>query len=178
MWFLAGHTLVSLSEQQLVDCDKTDHGCGGGWMHQAFEYIISCGGQESEADYPYKGYDESCKFDPSKEVAKISNWARVGTDEENDILPTLYEKGPLSLALNAEMLMSYHGGIINPAAGQCNPKALDHGVLYVGYGSENGTPFWIIKNSWGSGWGEQGYFRIVRDKDACGIATNVVYAIV
>jgi cathepsin F len=82
--------------------------------------------------------------------------------------------GPLSVALNAELLQFYHKGVFNPIF--CNPKSLDHAVLLVGWGTEGSKPYWIVKNSWGVDWGEQGYFRIIRGKGACGINTQVTTA--
>ena len=83
--------------------------------------------------------------------------------------------GPLSIALNAEMLQFYHKGIFNPVF--CNPKNLDHAVLLVGWGTEGSKPYWIVKNSWGPSWGEHGYFRILRGKGVCGVNTQVTTAV-
>jgi len=173
-WFLAGNKLTELSEQDLVDCDKNgDQGCNGGLPSNAFQYIISAGGIESESDYPYKGVDGSCSFSKSKAAAKISSWEKVSTDEDQ-IAAYLAANGPLSIGINAGPMQLYMGGIADPFL--CSPKHLDHGVLIVGFGEENGKKFWIIKNSWGTGWGEKGYYRIIRGKGKCGLNTMVTHS--
>jgi cathepsin F len=174
-WFLAGHTLTPLSEQQFVDCDKVDQGCNGGLPSNAFEYAIKAGGIESEASYPYTAMDGSCQFSASKVVAKISNWTAVSTDEDT-IASVLVSTGPLSIGINAEWMQFYAGGVSDPLF--CNPKALDHGVLIVGFGTQDSKPYWIIKNSWGPTWGEKGYYLIIRGKGKCGLNTMVTTSIV
>jgi cathepsin F len=174
-WFLAGHELVSLSEQQMVDCDKVDQGCNGGLPSDAYQYLIKAGGSMLEKDYPYTAEDGTCHFDASKVVAKISNWTAVSTDE-TQIAAYTAAHGPLSIGINAGPMQMYTGGISNPLF--CNPKSLDHGVLIVGYGTESGKDYWIIKNSWGASWGEEGYYRIIRGKGKCGLNTMVTSALV
>jgi C1A family cysteine protease len=98
----------------------------------------------------------------------------VSTDEDQ-IAAYLAKNGPLSIGINASWLQLYVGGISNPLI--CSPKHLDHGVLIVGYGEQNGKKFWKVKNSWGAGWGEQGYFRIIRGKGKCGLNTMVTHSI-
>eukprot|EP00013_Stygamoeba_regulata_P005216 CAMPEP_0177640586 /NCGR_PEP_ID=MMETSP0447-20121125/6621_1 /TAXON_ID=0 /ORGANISM="Stygamoeba regulata, Strain BSH-02190019" /LENGTH=318 /DNA_ID=CAMNT_0019142665 /DNA_START=38 /DNA_END=994 /DNA_ORIENTATION=+ len=174
-WKLAGHDLVSLSEQQMVDCDKVDQGCNGGLPSDAYQYLIKAGGSMLEKDYPYTAAGGSCKFDASKVVAKISNWTAVSTNEDQ-IAAYLAQHGPLSIGINAGPMQMYMGGVANPWF--CNPKNLDHGVLIVGYGVDGSKPYWIIKNSWGPSWGEQGYYRIIRGKGKCGLNTMVTSALV
>jgi len=95
--------------------------------------------------------------------------------DETVIASALMTTGPLSVALNAELLQFYHKGVFNPL--MCNPKNLDHAVLLVGWGIEGSKPYWIVKNSWGTSWGEKGYFRILRGKGTCGINTQVTTAV-
>ncbi|KAK9713920.1 hypothetical protein RND81_06G059100 [Saponaria officinalis] len=183
--FLATGELVSLSEQQLVDCDhecdpneynSCDAGCNGGLMNNAFEYILKAGGVEREEDYPYNGRDGTCKFDKTKIAAKVSNFSVVSTNEDQ-IAANLVKNGPLAVAINAAFMQTYIGGVSCPYI--CT-RRLDHGVLLVGYGSAGYSiirlkekPYWIIKNSWGANWGEKGYYKICRGRNICGVDSMV-----
>eukprot|EP00762_Andalucia_godoyi_P006159 ANDGO_01626.mRNA.1 Cysteine proteinase 1 len=171
-WAKAGKGLVPLAPQQVVDCDSEMAGCNGGWPFAAYEYLISTGGLEGESSYPYEGVDDKCRFDASKVVAKISSYVNI-TQDVAAIQSALYEIGPLSVALDANVLQSYIGGIVEPFT--CGAQ-LDHAVLMVGWETSKDfglipQPVWIVKNSWGAGWGEAGYFRIVRTGGVgtCGI---------
>ena len=170
--------LVSLSEQELVDCDKVDQGCSGGLMENAFDELIKLGGIETEAAYPYKGRGGSCQFDGKKELVKLLSFTKLTSTDEEVIKETLFKTGPLAVALNATPLQFYFGGIFHPWKITCNPKGLNHGVLLVGYGEENGKKYWKVKNSWGKAWGEKGYFRIFRGDGTCGINTDISTAVV
>ncbi|XP_011045161.1 PREDICTED: cysteine proteinase 15A-like [Populus euphratica] len=184
--YLATGELVSLSEQQLVDCDHEcdpeeygacDSGCSGGLMNNAFEYALKAGGLEREEDYPYTGNDRgACKFDKSKVAASVSNFSVVSLDEDQ-IAANLVKHGPLSVAINAVFMQTYIGGVSCPYI--CS-KHQDHGVLLVGYGAAGYAPirfkekpFWIIKNSWGENWGENGYYKICRARNICGVDSMV-----
>eukprot|EP00932_Pfiesteria_piscicida_P011412 SRR837773.2258.p1 GENE.SRR837773.2258~~SRR837773.2258.p1 ORF type:complete len:324 (-),score=163.48 SRR837773.2258:9-905(-) len=173
--FVTNKKLVSLSEQELVDCDKAtgDTGCGGGLPSNAYKDMIQNKiGLELESDYPYAARDGQCKSSQSKEVAFISGWKAISTDEDQ-IAAALIQYGPLALGINAGPMQWYFGGIANPWKLLCNPKSLDHGVAFVGFGEESGKKFWIIRNSWGPSWGEKGYYRIIRGTGACGLNTMV-----
>ncbi|KAH9606054.1 hypothetical protein KSS87_006691 [Heliosperma pusillum] len=183
--YLATGELVSLSEQQLVDCDhecdpdeynSCDAGCNGGLMNNAFEYILKAGGVQREEDYPYTGRDGTCKFDKSKIAATVSNFSVVSTNEDQ-IAANLVKNGPLAIAINAAFMQTYIGGVSCPYI--CM-RRLDHGVLLVGYGSAGYSiirlkekPYWIIKNSWGANWGEKGYYKICRGRNVCGVDSMV-----
>ena len=163
-----------LSEQNLVDCDDNgDQGCNGGIMENSFAWIEKNGGLNTEKDYPYKGYDQSCKQDTEKLVAKITGFEILDDDDEEVIKSYLVETAPLAIALNANPLQFYSGGILDLTKAQCNPAGLNHAVTLVGYGVENGKDYWIVRNSWGKTWGEKGYFRIARGKGTCGINTYI-----
>ncbi|KAF7829616.1 cysteine proteinase 15A-like [Senna tora] len=184
--FLSTGKLESLSEQQLVDCDHEcdpeqygacDSGCNGGLMTSAFEYTLKAGGLEREEDYPYTGTDRGpCKFDKSKIAASVSNFSVVSIDEDQ-IAANLVKNGPLAVGINAVFMQTYIGGVSCPFI--CT-KRLDHGVLLVGYGSAGYAPirfkekpYWIIKNSWGQNWGDDGYYKICRGRNICGVDSMV-----
>lgn len=168
---IATKHLISLSEQQLVSCDKGSDGCGGGSMDQALGWIEThplC----TEDEYPYTsggGERGSCKSCTG--VATITKF--VDVNDETALMAAI-NKGPVSIAIEADKspFQMYAGGILdNPACG----KQLDHGVLLVGYGTDGGKDYWRIKNSWGKAWGEHGYIRFIRGQDQCGLADMAVY---
>ncbi|MED6175102.1 Cysteine protease rd19a [Stylosanthes scabra] len=154
-----------------------DSGCNGGLMNSAFEYILKSGGIMREEDYPYKGSDRgTCKFDKTKIAASVANFSVVSLDEDQ-IAANLVKNGPLAVAINAVFMQTYIGGVSCPYI--CS-RRLDHGVLLVGYGSGGYSPirmkekpYWIIKNSWGGNWGENGYYKICRGRNICGVDTMV-----
>ncbi|KAL1116342.1 hypothetical protein AAG570_005837 [Ranatra chinensis] len=161
-WAIKNKQLLSLSEQELVDCDKYDSGCNGGWFDSAFRAIEELGGVETEMDYPYDGDKETCRFNSSEARVKISSSVNISSDE-TDMAKWLYTNGPITVAINANAMQFYIGGVSHPLKFLCNPSidALDHGVLIVGYGVHNypiyhkTLPYWIVKNSWGENWGLQ-----------------------
>lgn len=170
--------LVSLSEQELVDCDTKgeDQGCEGGLMEDGFEFIIQNGGITSETNYPYKAADGSCNTATTTPVAKIKGFEKVPVNSEKALLKAVANQ-PISVSIDASdsSFMFYSSGIYT---GECGTE-LDHGVTAVGYGSANGTDYWIVKNSWGTVWGEKGYIRMQRGIAAkeglCGIAMDSSY---
>jgi len=169
-WAAAGHPLVSLSEQQLIDCSGSfgNQGCNGGLMDQAFEYIISNKGICSEDSYPYTAQDGNCQTCTS--VATITSYSDVPSGQETSMMDFI-QKGPISIAIEADqyVFQFYSGGVLDDSS--CGTQ-LDHGVLVVGYGVDSLKPYWSVKNSWGSDWGESGYIRLVRNKNECGLALS------
>jgi len=171
-------TLVSVSEQQLVDCSTKEgnQGCNGGLMDLAFKYVESHK-LETESDYPYKAVDGKCKVDESKAVVGITGFKDV-TPKSPAQLQAAVAQQPVSVAIEAdtEVFQSYSQGIISSTG--CG-TSLDHGVLVVGYGSESGKDYWILKNSWGEDWGEKGFFRILRESKSgpgiCGLQLQASY---
>jgi len=166
--------LVSLSEQELVDCDSRDAGCNGGLMENAYKTLIEIGGLESEQDYGYDGADEACKFNRSKVAVRVSGGVEMPTNE-TQMAQWLVKNGPIAVGLNAFAMQFYMGGVSHPPSLFCAPSGIDHGVLIVGIGVHTTKylkrvqPYWIIKNSWGASWGESGYYRLYRGEGVCGI---------
>jgi len=161
--------LVALSEQELVDCSKNgNQGCSGGLMDYAFEWIIKNGGLCSEQDYPYTGQDGTCHSSSCTSVpsSKITGYKDVARDNENQLLAAVTQQ-PVSVAIEADQpaFQFYKSGVFDSACGH----ALDHGVLVVGYGTDNGQDYWIVKNSWGASWGDSGYILMARGKGLRGI---------
>ncbi|XP_042499408.1 vignain-like [Macadamia integrifolia] len=174
--------LIPLSEQQLVDCDKGDgnNGCNGGLMEYAFEYIKNNGGITTETSYPYTARDGLC--DVSKmnaPMVTIDGHENVPSSDETALMQAVANQ-PISVAIDAggDAFQFYSEGVFN---GPCGTD-LDHGVAIVGYGTTvDGTKYWIVRNSWGAEWGEQGYIRMQRGIPAkeglCGIAMEASYPI-
>nr|CAH8843496.1 unnamed protein product [Trichobilharzia regenti] len=177
-WFRKTGKLLSLSEQQLVDCDKLDDGCGGGLPLNAYESIIRMGGLMTEDTYPYDAKDEKCHLKISNIAAYINSSVSLPEDE-NQLAIWLYQNSTISVGMNAMLLQFYRHGISHPWKIFCSKYMLDHAVLLVGYGvSEENIPYWIVKNSWGVEWGEKGYFRMYRGDGTCGINTVATSAVI
>ncbi|CAL1611847.1 unnamed protein product [Knipowitschia caucasica] len=163
--------LVDLSPQQLVSCcTDGNFGCQGGFMHKGFQCIIRRG-LESEANYPYRGMNDVCRYNPQYVAANCSAFSFVPR-EETELQKAVATIGPISVGIYATPLIYYSSGIFSgPCAGQMN-----HGVVVVGYGTESGQDYWLVKNSWSSRWGEQGYFRLARNRgNLCGVASYATY---
>jgi len=179
--YIKHQTLQNFSEQQLVDCDTNgnDSGCSGGLPEDAMDYIISAGGVMLTEDYPYVATDgNTCNFDITKIHASLTSRHFAGTTDEGKLATILYMTGPLAIAINASLFQDYTSGIMDESAADCDPTQLDHGVVIVGYGAEGDSPYWIIKNSWGSNWGENGYIRVARGDGTCGVNTHIVSGVV
>ena len=175
-WAISKGQLVDLAEQQLVDCATGvgygSHGCSGGQMEGAFKYLIQ-NGQCSLVSYPYVAKDGTCKS--CSVLAHFSSCFDV-VPQDQISLKGAVSKQPVSVAIEADTryFQSYSSGVLTSSS--CGTK-LDHGVLIAGYGSENGIDYWLVKNSWGTTWGDKGYVKIARsektnDAGICGIAMD------
>ncbi|XP_065793885.1 cathepsin F isoform X1 [Muntiacus reevesi] len=167
-WFLRRGTLLSLSEQELLDCDKTDKACLGGLPSNAYSAIRNLGGLETEDDYSYRGRLQTCSFSAEKAKVYINDSVELSKNEQK-LAAWLAKNGPISVAINAFGMQFYRHGISHPLRPLCSPWLIDHAVLLVGYGNRSATPFWAIKNSWGTDWGEEGYYYLHRGSGACGV---------
>eukprot|EP00887_Chlorella_sp_A99_P001556 scaffold8.g1556.t1 len=175
--------LHSLSEQMLIDCDTTrDHGCHGGLMDFAFEYIIANGGIDTEKDYPYTAQEGTCQVNKVKRhVVTIDDYQDLPPNDEHALAQAVTHQ-PVAVAIEADQraFQLYVGGVFDAECG----TQLDHGVLVVGYGTaKNGShdvAYWLVKNSWGAEWGDHGYIRLQRGlggQGQCGIAMQASFPI-
>jgi cathepsin L len=174
MWAINKNQLYSLSEQNLLDCVTTCKGCNGGNSNLAYQYVKSkqAGAFNLETAYPYEAKQGSCRYKSAGATTKLSTYGTV-TKDETSLQNAVYQYGPASIAIDAShySFQLYKSGIYNEAA--CSSTKLDHEVLAVGWGTDP-SAYWLIKNSWGTYWGEQGYFRLLRGKNLCGVATDAV----
>merc|ERR1719168_57146 len=184
--FKATGKLVSLSEQNLVDCSRKEHnmGCLGGLMDNAFKYVIANHGIDTEASYPYNATTgKTCKYNSTDVGATISSFKDIPRNSEMDLQKASATVGPISVGIDAHLptFHFYKSGVYHDP--KCSSVHLDHGVLVVGYGTEQsngkGKDYWLVKNSWGETWGEKGYIKMARNKkNACGVASQASYPVV
>ncbi|ELR24500.1 cathepsin L 2 precursor, putative [Acanthamoeba castellanii str. Neff] len=167
--------LADMSEQHLVDCGG--RGCSGGWMHDMFAYLQRSGGTTFQSEYPYTGRVGTCQAQSKRKVAQVESHKMIRRGDENDLMQALSTVGTIAIAYNAgtQAHAYYRSGVLDvPGCG----NTPTHAVLLVGYGNEGGKDYWLLKNSWGTSWGEAGYFKLVRGKNMCGIADWASYPVV
>jgi len=178
-WILKGHATkssINLSPQQIVDCDTIDgvQGCNGGLTESAYQYIMQAGGQEQIKDYPYTAVNGQCKFNKADVDATISGYKPIAKDE-TALTTNLANIGPLSICLDAAHWQDYQKGVMSAA--QCCPLrcSLDHCVQLVGYNSNATTPYWIVRNSWNTDWGIDGYIWLAMGHNTCGLTNDITW---
>uniref|UniRef100_A0A8B9JV60 Cathepsin K n=1 Tax=Astyanax mexicanus TaxID=7994 RepID=A0A8B9JV60_ASTMX len=164
--------LVELSPQNLVDCVKENDGCGGGYMTNAFNYVKTNKGIDSEEAYPYVGEDQQCAYNKSGKAAACRGFKEVKKGSEGALTSAVAKVGPVSVGIDAmqSTFQFYKRGVYYDP--NCDKENINHAVLAVGYGvTPKGKKYWIVKNSWGEEWGKQGYVLMARNRNnACGIA--------
>nr|XP_033809484.1 cathepsin L1-like isoform X3 [Geotrypetes seraphini] len=176
--------LISLSEQNLVDCSKPqgNHGCSGGYITGAFRYVQSNGGINSETTYPYLGRDDGmCHYNPLNKAANCTSFVRLPQGSEEILEQAVASVGPVSVAVDAKAFTFrfYHSGVYSDS--WCS-QMVNHAMLTVGYSTsqQNGksSDYWLIKNSWTENWGEQGYLRLLKGAgNQCGVANQASYPV-
>ncbi|XP_065838198.1 uncharacterized protein [Oscarella lobularis] len=169
VWAIYGpkQSLTKLSVQQIVDCESHSNGCQGDTTTAAYDYVLKAGGLESEEDYRYTAKDQRCRFRQSNVVARIDGFERVGRNE-TEMMLYLYNRAPLSVCVDAISWQHYRGGVMMKRCG----TELGHCVLVTGYDMKGSVPYWIVRNSWGTKWGENGYIHLEMFRDECGLATE------
>ncbi|XP_010666300.3 pro-cathepsin H [Beta vulgaris subsp. vulgaris] len=174
--------IISLSEQQLVDCAGAfnNYGCNGGLPSQAFEYVKYNGGLDTEEAYPYTGKDGECKFSAQNVGVQVHDRpVNITLGAEEELKDAVAFVRPVSVAFEVvDEFRFYEKGVYTSTTCGSTPMDVNHAVLAVGYGVEDGVPYWIIKNSWGEDWGENGYFKMEMGKNMCGVATCASYPVV
>ncbi|XP_026945841.1 cathepsin W [Sagmatias obliquidens] len=190
LWAIKNDQSLEVSVQELLDCDRCGNGCKGGFVWDAFITVLNNSGLASDKDYPFKGNSKPhrCQAKKHKKVAWIQDFIMLQPCEQR-IARYLATQGPITVTINMKLLQQYQKGVIKATSTTCDPQLVDHSVLLVGFGKSKSVegrqaeaissrshphprysnPYWILKNSWGANWGEEGYFRLHRGSNTCGI---------
>jgi len=178
--FMQWGELNSLSEQNLIDCSGKccyNDGCDGGRSDWAIWYVVLNKGLNTEESYKYTAHDGVCKFNKSNIGGNATHCVTLPKGDENALKEAVGKVGPVAVAISVNnAFANYKTGVYTDSHCPNAENQLSHAVLVVGYGTENGQDYWIVKNSWGLKWGDQGYIKMRRNfKNMCGIATDAVY---
>jgi len=179
-WMKSHGQLPSLSEKQIVDCSGRfgNMGCQGGRFQSSWQYIASAGGIESEQSYPYQPQKGWCRFNRQNVVARCSGSRGVSSGSESALTNALGSVGPVSVAIDAspDSFRRYRSGVHYSYS--CSSSRMNHAVLAVGYGSEGGQDYYLVKNSWSTQWGAGGYIKMARNRgNNCGIASDAAFPV-
>ncbi|XP_022664014.1 cathepsin L1-like [Varroa destructor] len=170
--------LPNVSVQHIVDCTRQygNRGCQGGWMHTAFKWLQDHGGYLASTEYPYAAHVGKCRDESTLKIGRVARYARIPAGDEKALLDAVTFIGTIPVAYNAvtKQHAYYRQGILDVP--DCGTRPT-HAVLLVGYGTERGVDYWILKNSWGTSWGENGYFRMRRGSNMCGVANWASYPV-
>jgi cysteine peptidase B len=168
---MAGKSVVPLAPQEIVDCDHNDGGCNGGFPREALKWVHSQGGQDTESCYPYHARDGSCASSRCSPYANINTVVPIGSSEQA-IYDALAKYGPLSICADASAWSNYHSGILT--ANHCG-RSVDHAIQLTGY-SPNQGGYWIVRNSWGTHWGQNGFIWLQYGKNTCAMTSSTTAA--
>ncbi|GMT34726.1 hypothetical protein PFISCL1PPCAC_26023, partial [Pristionchus fissidentatus] len=171
---IAGNPLIGLSEQEMIECDTRNSGCRGGVRSYAMSFVVQTG-LVPDSSYPYTGKEgEQCHIGNATRV-HIKDF-RLLSQSEDAMADWLFKTGPITFGMNVtKSLYAYRSGVFRPTEADCQTKSDgSHAVTLMGYGSERGQDYWLVKNSWGDYWGDSGYFKLARGANVCGMANNVV----
>lgn len=174
--------LVSLSEQNLIDCavEYPNNGCIRGNIYKAYEYVHDNGGLDTEDSYPYLGFTMTCRYQAQNSGVTSQGYVYIPTGDERKLQAAVATVGPIAVIIDSShrTFGLYNGGLHYDR--DCSSNSPTHGVLIVGYGTNaKGQDYWLVKNSWGANWGENGYIRMARNRNNnCGIASRASYPIV
>nr|CAD7205463.1 unnamed protein product [Timema douglasi] len=167
--------LFAYSPQQIVDCSTTmgNYGCSGGSLRNTLRYLERSGGLMTASEYPYTAKQSRCRFRVNETVVHITSWAVLPARDEKALQVAIATMGPVAASINASphTFQLYHTGVYDDPS--CSSDSVNHAVVVVGYTKD----VWILKNWWSDKWGEDGYMRLARHKNQCGITNYAAYSI-